>query len=123
MTNLSEKIMDTKVDEYINNQKSPQKEVCVYLRSLIHKTIPGISEEMKWGVPVFSGGKFYIGSLKSHVNLGFSISGLNEKEIALFEGSGKTMKHIKVKSICDADEEKLIKLVKLVNKKAVCESC
>jgi len=30
--------MDIKVDEYINKQKSPQKEVCVYLRSLIHKT-------------------------------------------------------------------------------------
>ena len=51
---------------------------------------------MKWGVPVFAGGKFYIGSLKNNVNLGFSINGLNEKEIGLFEGNGKTMRHIKI---------------------------
>ena len=115
--------MKVKVDEYINKQKNPQKEVCNYLRKLIHKTIPGIKEEMKWGVPVFADGKFYIGSLKNSVNLGFSINGLNKEEIALFEGSGKTMRHIKIKSLQEIDEEKLIKLIKLVNKKSVCESC
>ena len=45
--------MNDKVDEYINKQKNPQKEICNYLRTLLHKTIPGIKEEMKWGVPVF----------------------------------------------------------------------
>ena len=111
--------MDIKVDEYINRQKSPQKEVCIYLISLIHKTIPGIKEEMKWGVPVFTGGKFYIGSLKSHVNLGFSINGLNGKEAALFKRNGKIIRHIKIKSIRDVDEEKLVKLIKLVNQKSI----
>ena len=115
--------MNIKVDEYLNKQKSPQKEVIVLLRSLIHKTIPGISEEIKWGVPVFAGGKFYIGSLKNHVNLGFSINGLSDGEVALFKGSGKTMRHIKVKSIHDVEEEKLVKLIKLVNEKAMCVSC
>lgn len=115
--------MNVKIDEYINKQKSPQKEICKYLRSLIHKTIPDMKEEMRWGVPVFAGGKFYIGSLKNHVNLGFSINGLNEKEIALFEGSGKTMRHIKVKSVHSIDEEKIVKLIKLVNEKAVCQPC
>jgi len=115
--------MDIKVDEYINNQNSPQKEICIYLRNLINKAIPGIKEEMKWGVPVFAGGKFYIGSLKKHVNLGFSIIGLNEKEIGLFEGSGKTMRHIKIKSIQDTDEKKLIQIIRLVNEKAICGYC
>ena len=115
--------MDIKVDEYIKKQKNPQKEVCAYLKNLIHKILPAVKEEMKWGVPVFAGGKFYIGSLKNHVNLGFSINGLNEKEIGLFEGKGKTMRHIKIKSLQDIDEEKLAMLIKLVNEKAVCQSC
>ncbi|MFC2159906.1 DUF5655 domain-containing protein, partial [Actinomycetota bacterium] len=72
---------------------------------------------------VFADGKFYIGSFKNSVNLGFSINGLNNQEIALFEGSGKTMRHIKIKTLQEIDEEKLVKLIKLVNKKAVCESC
>lgn len=115
--------MDPKIDEYINKQKTLQKEICNYLRNLIHKTIPGIKEEMKWGVPVFADGKFYIGSFKNNVNLGVSINGLSEKEITLFEGSGKTMRHIKIKSLQNIDEERLVKLIKLVNKKSMCESC
>ena len=78
---------------------------------------------MKWGVPVFIDGKFYIGSFKNSVNLGVSINGLNDREVALFEGSGKTMRHIKIKSLQDINEEKLVKLIKLVNEKSVCESC
>ena len=115
--------MNDKVDEYINRQKNLQKEVCDYLRNLIHKTIPGVKEEMKWGVPVFAGGKFYIGSFKNSVNLGVSINGLNDREVALFEGSGKTMRHVKIKLLQDINEKKLVKLIKLVNEKSICESC
>jgi hypothetical protein len=115
--------MDDKVKEYIDRQENPQKEVCNYLRNLIHKTIPSIKEEMKWGVPVFANGKFYIGAFKNSVNLGVSIGGLNDKEVALFKGTGKTMRHIKINSLEDIDEEKLVKLIKLVNEKSVCESC
>ena len=115
--------MSDKVDQYINKQKNPQKEVCGYLRSLIHKTIPGVKEEMKWGVPVFAGGKFYIGSFKNSVNLGVSINCLNDREVSLFEGSGKTMRHVRIKSLQDINEEKLVKLIKLVNEKSICESC
>ena len=115
--------MDDKIDEYINKQKDPQKEVCNHLRSLLRKTIPGIKEEMKWGVPVFADGKFYIGSFKNSVNLGFSIDGLNDREIALFKGIGKTMRHIKIKSLQDIDEKTLVKLIKLVNEKSLCEPC
>jgi hypothetical protein len=111
--------MDIKIDEYIDKQKNPQKEVCIYLRNLINKTLPGIKEGIKWGVPVFADGKFYIGSLKNHVNLGFSISGLNEKEISLFEGTGKTMRHIKIKMLHDVDEKNLVKLIRLVNERTV----
>ena len=119
----NKRIMNDKIDEYINKQKDPQKEVCNYLKSLLHKTIPGIKEEMKWGVPVFADGKFYIGSLKNDVNLGFSIDGLNDREIALFKGSGKTMRHIKIKSLQDIDEKTLVKLIKLVNEKSLCKPC
>ena len=119
----NERIMNDKVDEYINRQKNLQKEVCDYLRNLIHKTIPGVKEEMKWGVPVFAGGKFYIGSFKNSVNLGVSINGLNDREVALFEGSGKTMRHVKIKLLQDINEKKLVKLIKLVNEKSICESC
>lgn len=40
----------------------------------------------------------------------------------LFEGTGKTMRHIKIPTIEDGDEEKLVKLIEIVNKKAICKS-
>ena len=117
--------MDEKVDEYIKKQKSPQKEICQRLRQIILKTIPEINEEMRVGVPCYGHtkkdicGKYYIAALKDHVNLGFSLKGLTKKEIQLFEGTGKTMKHIKVYSLKDLDEQKITKLIKMVNEKQI----
>jgi hypothetical protein len=68
---------------------------------------------MKWGVPTFAGGKFYIGALRDHVNLGFSINGLSKGDIALFEGNGKTLRHIKVKNFDNIDEDRIVKLLKI----------
>jgi hypothetical protein len=78
--------MDEKVDEYIERQDSPFKEICARLRKIILKTFPGIREEMKMGVPWYEH-KFYIVALRDHVNLGFSLKGLSNKEVALFEGA------------------------------------
>ena len=91
-----------------------KKEICLRLRGLILKTFPDAREEMKWGVPTFGNGKFYIVALKDHVNLGFSLKGLSKEEIGLFQGSGKTMKHIKISSLRNIEEEKIVKLLKVV---------
>lgn len=115
--------MDEKVDEYIKKQKSPQKEICQRLRMIILKTVPKINEEMRLGVPCYGHkkedtcGKYYIAALKDHVNLGFSLKGLSKKEQDLFEGSGKTMKHIKVYSLKEMDEKKIIRLIRLIEEK------
>ncbi len=105
---------DTKVDEYIQKQESPQKEICNTMRKIIFKTFPDIKEEMKWGVPSYDGGRYYFVSLKTHVNLGFSIKGLSKENISLFQGSGKTMRVIEIKSEKEIDEKQIVKLLKLV---------
>ena len=109
--------MGITVDEYIDRQASPQQEICRALRVLIHKAIPNAKEEMKWGVPAFAEGKYYIVALKDQVNLGFSTAGLTKEEIALFDGGGKTTKHIQIVSPEDIDEERIIPLLKLVDER------
>ena len=101
------------VDDYVKNQNSPQKEVCQILRNIILKTYPDLDEEMKYGVPYY-GNKYYIVALKTHVNLGFSIKGLTKEEIALFEGTGKTTRHIKIKTPKNIDETRIKELLKIV---------
>jgi len=115
--------MDKQVDEYIKKQKSPQKEIIQKVRNIFLKTLPNCEEKMAWGVVTFAKGKFYIGAIKNRVHVGFAITGLNKEEISLFEGSGKTMRHIKIHSLEDIDEKKLVKLIKLVDTKTICKPC
>ena len=90
--------MTDKVDDYFKKQPPPQKEVCERLRGIILRACPDIREEMKWGVPTYDGGIYYIVALKDHVNLGFSVAGLSAEELQPFAGSGKTMKHLAIRT-------------------------
>jgi hypothetical protein len=68
---------------------------------------------MKFGMPWYEG-RYYIVALKNYVNLGFSLKGLSSKEARLFEGGGKTMKHVKFRSLEEIDEENIAELLKVV---------
>jgi hypothetical protein len=106
------------VEQYYNNQKSPQKEICLRLREIIKKEYPTFKETMLWGVPVFNNGLFYIVALKDHMNLGFTISNLTKEEEKLFQGGGKTTRKIEIKRIEDIDEKMITKLLDFVYKKS-----
>jgi len=112
--------MDKQVEEYIEKQESPQKEILLKVREIFLKTLLNCEEKKTWGVVVFGNDKFYIGAIKNRVHVGFAITGLSKEEIRLFEGSGKTMRHIKIHSLDDIDEKKLVELIQLVDKKATC---
>jgi hypothetical protein len=112
--------MSTQVEKYMEKQRSPQKEIVKKLRDLILKALPDVKEEFKMGVPWYEG-KFYVVALKDHVNLGFSVKGLSTQEMALFEGKGKIMRHLKFYFLEDVDEARLVKLVRLVAEKG--EGC
>jgi uncharacterized protein YdhG (YjbR/CyaY superfamily) len=113
--------MDKQVSEYIDKQKSPQKEIIQKVRKIFQKTLPSCEEKMAWGVITFAAGKFYIAAMKNRVHVGFAITGLNKDEISLFEGSGKTMRHIKIPTLEDIDQKKLVRLIELVDRKAICK--
>lgn len=106
--------MDAEVKEYVEKQKSPHKEICKKLHTIITKTFPGIEDEMKWGVPVFDNGKYYIVALKDHVNLGFSKKGLTKEQVKLFDGHANTTVHLEIKTLKDIDEKRIVKLLKII---------
>ena len=105
--------MDKNVKEYIETQQAQQKDILKKVRNLILESLPNCDEKAAWGVVTFAGGKFYLAALKNKVHIGFAINGLSKEEISQFEGSGKTMRHIKIFSLSDIDDEKLIKLIKM----------
>ena len=108
----------TSVGAYIEKQNSPQKEILQKLREIIFDTFPDATEEMKWGVPTYNDGRYYLVALKDHVNIGFTIKGLSEEELGFVEGTGKTMRHLKIRSLADIDEQRIVELLKLVAKRS-----
>lgn len=100
------------VTEYIAKQKSPQKEIIVKLRKIILSQ--KLNEEIKMGVLWYE--KFYLVGLKDSVNMGFCVDGLSKEELNLLNGKGKLMRHLKFKTISEINKEKIIKLIKSVNK-------
>jgi hypothetical protein len=105
--------MTENVESYIKKQPSPQREICERLREVILRALPQIREEIKWGVPTYDDGAYYIVALKDHVNLGFSMVGLSADEVSQFVGSG-TMKHVEIRSVGEIDEAHITHLLQLV---------
>jgi hypothetical protein len=115
--------MGSQVDAYIDEQKSPQKEILQEVRRIFKETLPSCEERTAWGVVTFAGGKFYVAAMKNRVHVGFAVAGLSPEEMNLFEGTGKTMRHIKIQTLEGLDKASLVKLIRMVDEKAICKPC
>jgi len=64
-------VMDEKVTQYIDKQKSPQKEILEKLRRLIQKTAPSATEAMSYGVPAFklNGNLILYAAFSNHIGI------------------------------------------------------
>lgn len=101
--------MNQEVTDYINNAEEEQQKIMTAVRALIHESVEGVEEAFKWSRPVFSKKKgfAYLLTTKSHVNLGFmDFHKINDPK-NLLEGTGKDMRHIKIKKAADIDAEML----------------
>jgi hypothetical protein len=100
--------MNPQVTDYIINSGN-QQEILQTIRQLIHDTVPQVTEEFKWGRPVFSTNKdfAYLKTAKNYVTLGFfNFEELSDPDNRL-EGTGKDMRHIKIKTINDINRAPL----------------
>lgn len=68
----------TNTDEYLQGLPDWQQTNLTLFRELVHKVSPDITEEIKWGVPVFILGKkiaFAMSSFKAHTKYNFIANG------------------------------------------------
>lgn len=68
----------TNTDEYLQTVPDWQRKNLEVFRKLVHKVSPDITEEIKWGVPVFMLGKkmmFAMASFKAHTKYNFIQNG------------------------------------------------
>ena len=94
------------VSDYISKANEEQMMILETLRKLIHQTVINVTEEIKWGFPVFTHKKnfAYLRLAKHHITLGFyNIDKIIDPN-QLLEGDGNTLKHIKIKNMGDINQ-------------------
>ena len=88
------------VDDYINGCSAEVAPLMDDLRRFIHATLPGTTEDLQYGVPVFLNARgvpvVYLFGSKKHVNFGFLRSAELSDPDGILKGSGTPSKHIRV---------------------------
>ena len=105
--------MNNNVTEYINQAPDQQKKIMEIVRQLIHENAGQVQEEFKWSRPVFRNEKdfAYLKTAKDYVTLGFFNFQKLDDPGNLLEGTGKDMRHIKLKSVDSIDKDLLKKWI------------
>lgn len=88
--------------------------------SLVHKTIPDTTEEVKYGGILFTSGVVFSGvfSYRGHVTVEFAHGARITDTAGFLEGSGKFRRHIKLHSLEHIKEKQLSQYLKLALKAA-----
>ncbi len=88
------------IDAYVAKRPEPVAALLQEMRAFIHQVMPGTTESMQYGAPVFSNAQgvpvIYLYGAKSHVNFGFLKSAELEDPDGILKGSGTPSKHIKL---------------------------
>lgn len=101
------------VDSLVKKLNPKLRELAEKLRVIVKKTLPNAVETVKWGNPTYIiDGKnvTWLLTYRDHVDLGF-FKGAQLKS-KLLEGTGKGLRHIKVRTVADIQEEEFSRLLR-----------
>lgn len=85
------------------------------LRNFVHRQVPGVTESINpWGVPTFDyhGPLAYFMVHAGHITFGFHRGATLEDPRGLLEGTGKSLRHVKLRPRDDLERPGLRELVK-----------
>ncbi len=106
--------MRNEITEMIDGWEYPNREIGHKLRLIILKIDEEITEAVKWGAPAFTYKKNLCSIMPhtDHVNLRFFNGGALSDPHNVLEGTGKSMRHMKVHAIEDIKENVIAELVR-----------
>lgn len=102
------------VDAYIEGLEDPFRAIARELHALLMAWVPRATASIKWSRPVYEleGAFAFFSAGKKHVTFGFWRGTDLDDELGLLEGTGKNLRHIKVKRLQDIRKAAFKKLVK-----------
>lgn len=114
MAAKADKNKKVKKSAYVRNENPALRKVVSGLRRMVRATVPGTRMTVNsWGIPTFEATDpfcFYMVG-KNHVTFGFHYgTSLSDPE-SLLEGTGKNLRHVKLRSVEDLERPALKKMV------------
>jgi hypothetical protein len=106
--------LDEEIDAYVQRKNPAMREITDSLRALMKKTVPKSRELLNpWGLPTYEwlGAIGYIMVGKKHVTFGFARGAELPDPAELLEGTGKSLRHVKIRDkaqLIDANLRDLI---------------
>jgi len=90
------------INAYVGKSKAQLRDLANGLRRLVKKTVPGVKETVNpWGLPTFdyNGPMCVMMAGKKHITLGFVRGTSLPDDADLLEGTGKNLRHVKLKEV------------------------
>ncbi|MGI0129405.1 MAG: DUF1801 domain-containing protein [Thermoplasmata archaeon] len=104
---------DPRVDAYIAQIPASLAPIAKALRTAVRQSAPELTERIWMGVPTWfgAGQVCYLADYRDHVNLGFFEGARLADPQKLLEGTGKSLRHVKVRSTAQARSRPLAALL------------
>jgi hypothetical protein len=103
-----------KKSPYLRNENPELQKVARALRSFVKGIVPGAQETVNaWGIPTFEAPDpfcFYMAG-KKHVTFGLHFATSLEDPEGLLEGTGKNIRHVKLRTVADLEQKGLRELL------------
>ena len=102
------------VEAWLRAVEGPERELAAAALAFVRESLTGSDETLKWNQPcwVVAGANcLYLSAQDGYVNLGFFEGAELADPCDLLEGTGKAMRHVKVRSIDRLEEPALADLV------------
>src|SRR3984893_10925919 len=99
---------------YVNDENSQLQRVVRELSTLVKETVPTSKQTVNaWGVPTFEAKNPFCSYMvgKNHVTFGFHFGTSLQDPEGLLEGTGKNIRHVKLRTIEDLERKGLKGLV------------
>ena len=97
------------VDAYVKKLRPLLRKIVQVLREIIREAAPEAEEVMMWNRPWYrqNGRVCYISAATNHVTFGFAQGVHLADPKGLLEGTGKGMRHVKIRSVTEIRKETL----------------
>ncbi len=102
------------IDGYVEQKEEKVAAVAKGLRALMKKAVKNVKESVNpWKIPTFEveGPMCFFMAGKKHVTFGFLRGALLKDPAGLLEGTGKSLRHVKLRTVEDLKRPELKKLI------------